>query len=71
MGHEKERKQIMKELKLVSEIEDKYRDLGKLIMICWKDKKPHNFDLLIEEYDRDIKELQSKLKREVKHGRTN
>lgn len=48
------RKKNELELQRLSKIEDKFKYLGKFLYSCYKDQKNHNFELIMQEFDRDL-----------------
>lgn len=47
----------LSELERIGKLETKFKYLGKFLYSCYKDNKPHNFELIMEEFDRDIQKL--------------
>lgn len=50
------------ELKRIADVENKFKCLGKFLYSCWKDKKAHNFELIMEEFDSDLTKLHKEAK---------
>lgn len=46
------------EIRRLAEIEDKFKALGKFIYACWIDNEPHNFGMIMREFNRSLKELE-------------
>lgn len=54
------RASVEAELKRIAEIEDKFKALGKLLYHCYHDDKDHNFCLIMQEFERDLNNLNKK-----------
>ena len=52
-----QRKKNEAELERIGKLETKFKYLGKFLYSCYKDKKDHNFELIMQEFDRDIQKL--------------
>lgn len=51
------RKQNLIELKRIAAIENKFKDLGKFLYMCWLDDRPHSFELIMQEFNVDLTKL--------------
>jgi len=56
------RDKLEAEIKGLAEIENCYKNLGKFLYLCWLDKKKHNFNLIMQEFDKDITKLKERKK---------
>lgn len=53
----KNKKEVEKEMLRLAAIQKKFQDIGQHLYLCWKDDKPHNFELIMQEFERDLNEL--------------
>lgn len=53
----KEAKEVREALRYYANIENAFKSFGKEIYRCWKDKKPHNFNALFDEFDKELTKL--------------
>lgn len=51
------REKLEAKIQNLAEIGDIFKNLGKFLYICWKDKKKHNFNLIMDEFDKDLTKL--------------